>query len=366
MKEIEKIIQQYDAINWKKERVALGTVVKVEGSAYRRVGARIFVSDSGQWTGGISGGCLEGDALKRAKIAIMNAENSIVVYDTTEDDPHQIGVGLGCNGRIEVLFTPIHSKENNQIEFLKRIINQRDSTILLQVLNVKNGNQALRGQFYTPNDFDTLAADIQVDRTIIEENIQSVFYKRKSNFFILKNKNDAEYEILFELIRPKIKLLCVGDNYDVNAFMGITAALGWEVHVAGKIQKMSKIVYQTATKIHTLEAAKTLQTDDYTAIVLMSHDYKTDLELLKTYVHWEVPYIGLLGPKKRLLKMQDDLDTSGIAIDLQGLPNLYSPVGLDIGAESPEEIALSIVSEIVAVFRTRQGGYLRLRQGSIH
>lgn len=367
MKEIEKIIKRYHQIDWSKEKVALGTVVKVEGSAYRRIGARIFVSNNGQWTGGISGGCLEGDALKQAQIAIMKNQSSIVVYDTTEDDPHQIGVGLGCNGRIEVLFTPIDfEEENNQIRVLERIVNKRNSTILLQVLNIKNGNQSLRGQFYTQDNFTDLAKAINVDIAAIETNIESVFYKRKSNVFVLENEKGERYEVLFEVIRPKIKLICIGDNYDVNALMGIVTEMGWDIHVAGKVHKMSRTIYQAATKVYSLEAAKTISIDDYTAIVLMSHDYKTDLTLLKTYTNIDAPYIGLLGPKKRLLKMQDDFDKSGLNIDLDRLPHLYSPVGLDIGAETPEEIALSIIAEIVAVFRVRNGGFLKLREGSIH
>lgn len=367
MKEIEKIVNKYHQINWEKEQVALGTVVKVEGSSYRRIGARMFVSSNGQWVGGISGGCLEGDALKRAQIAIMKKERSIVVYDTTEDDPHQIGVGLGCNGRIEVLLTPIDYREkNNQIEFLGQIIHKRTSTILLQVLNIKNGNALLRGTFYTQNTLKDLALATNISLAEIEDKIQRVFYKRKSNVFTLINADGHEYEVLFELIRPKIKLVCIGDNYDVNAFMSIATALGWEIHVVGKQRKLSKTVYQAAKKVYSIEQAKGIEVDEYTAIVLMSHDYKTDLTLLKEYLKLDISYIGLLGPKKRMLKMQDELIDNGIDIDLEKKENLYSPVGLDIGAESPEEIALAIASEIIAVFREREGGYLRKRQGSIH
>ena len=367
MKEIEKIVKKYHQINWKKEQVALGTVVKVEGSAYRRIGARMFVSSNGQWVGGISGGCLEGDALKRAQIAIMKKESSIVVYDTTEDDPHQIGVGLGCNGRIEVLLTPIdHNDNNNQIEFLEQIIHKRSSTILLQVLNIKNGDTKQRGRFYTQKTLNDLSLATKVSLIEIEDKIQRVFYKRKSKVFTLTNTDGHEYEILFELIRPKIKLVCIGDNYDVNAFMGIATALGWEIHVAGKQRKLSKTVYQAAKKIYSIAQAKSIALDEYSAIVLMSHDYKTDLTLLKEYIKLDVPYIGLLGPKKRMLKMQDELIEDNIDVDLERKENLYSPVGLDIGAESPEEIALAIASEIIAVFREREGGYLRNRQGSIH
>ncbi len=367
MKEIEKIVDRYQQINWQEEQVALGTVVKVEGSAYRRIGARMFVSNNGQWVGGISGGCLEGDALKRAQIAIMKNESSIVVYDTTEDDPHQIGVGLGCNGRIEVLLTPIdHTNKNNQIQFLQQIIDQRDSTILLQVLNIKKGQSSLRGAFYTQDNLNDLASAIEVDLVEIKEKIKRVFYKRKSKVFTLINSEGQEYEILFELIRPKIKLVCIGDNYDVNAFMGIATELGWEIHVAGKPRKLSRSVYQAAKKTYSIQEAKSIKMDEYTAVVLMSHDYKTDLALLQEYIKIDIPYIGLLGPKKRLLKMQDELAENDTEVNLEQLPNLYAPIGLDIGAESPEEIALSIAAEIIAVFREREGYFLRKRTGTIH
>ena len=263
----------------------------------------MFVSSNGQWVGGISGGCLEGDALKRAQIAIMKNEDSIVVYDTTEDDPHQIGVGLGCNGRIEVLLTPInYENKSNQIEFLHKIINNRTSTILLQVLNIKEGNKDLRGKFYTQDNLNELSKTIAVDLVEIQDKIQSTFYKRKSKVFTLINKAKHEYEVLFELIRPKIKLVCIGDNYDVNAFIGIAKELGWEIHVAGKQRKLSKVVYQSAKQVYSIESAKNIQIDEYTAVVLMSHDYKTDLTLLKEYIKMDIPYIGLLGQKNECSK----------------------------------------------------------------
>jgi len=100
--------------------------------------------------------------------------------------------------------------------------------------------------------------------------------------------------------------------------------------------------------------------------VMMSHDYKTDFNLLKQYLKKEIPYIGMLGPKKRFLKMQEELNEIGETTNLDELANLFAPVGIDIGAESPEEIALSVASEIIAVFRERNGGFLRRREGSIH
>jgi len=101
---------------------------------------------------------------------------------------------------------------------------------------------------------------------------------------------------------------------------------------------------------------------DYTAVVLMSHDYNWDKTLLPIFLKKNPPYIGMLGPKKRMQKMQTELPD----YDLESLVNLHSPVGLDIGAESPEEIALSIAAEIVATFRGRDGASLKFRKGAIH
>ena len=171
---------------------------------------------------------------------------------------------------------------------------------------------------------------------------------------------------MVELIRPKIKLICVGDNYDVNAMSETAEVLGWELAVAGKMRKLGKIIHRKAKQVFTLEQIDTIPIDDYTAVVLMSHDFKTDLNALKVLLKKDIPYIGLLGPKKRMQKMQDELDKAGFDIRLDEKDNIYGPVGLDIGAESPEEISLSIAAEIVAAFRKRHGGFLREREGSIH
>ena len=363
MKEIECIIKRYEEACQNEEALALGTVVKVEGSTYRRIGARLLVNNRGHWVGGISGGCLEGDALKRAKMAMFQNKNSIVIYDTTEDDPHQIGAGLGCNGRIEVLFTPIHIQDkNNHIEYLKRIVNKRKPSVLLQVLSTKNSSLQLCGRFLCRNDISSFAEEIQVPLAQLQEKEASVLHKRKSSVFELQNEDGEKYEILFEYIQPKIKLICIGDNYDVRAMVNVANELGWQIHLVGKTRKVSKSLLQKADFFTDVEQGDSFRIDQYTAIVLMSHDYKTDLKLLRSFIHLDVPYIGLLGPKKRMLKMDNEI----LGVDLEQKRNLYAPVGLDIGAESPEEIALSIASEIITVFRNRNGHFLKRRPGSIH
>lgn len=367
MKEIEKIIAAYDQVDWSIEKAALGTVVKVEESAYRRVGARMFVTSRGNWIGGISGGCLEGDALKRAQIAINKNQSSVIVYDTMDDDSHQIGVGLGCNGRIEVMFTPIdHSDSSNSIEFLRNKTDRRNTSIILQIINHAHEEELL-GRFYPIEKIDQLCVDVQLDKSEVQTAIENAKSKKRSKVARLKSKEGADIELLIELLRPKIKLICCGDNYDVNAFLPIATELGWESHVAGKMRKLTKETAQYAKSICSYEDAVKISVDDHTAVVLMSHDYKTDLTLIQHFLNTSVPYIGLLGPKKRMIKMQNELKEAGSPLaDLESRTNLFAPVGLDIGAESPEEIALSIAAEIITTMRHRDGGALRKRIGPIH
>jgi xanthine dehydrogenase accessory factor len=143
MKEIKAILKAYENIDKDNTHAALATVVRVEGSSYRRTGARMLVLDDGTWVGGISGGCLEGDALKRARLAINNSKSTLITYDTSEDDPHQIGVGLGCNGIIDVLFTPLDYRDhNNPVEILKSCVHSNRETHILITITKMDQNTA--------------------------------------------------------------------------------------------------------------------------------------------------------------------------------------------------------------------------------
>src|ERR1700744_3109588 len=119
MKEIRAIVDAWRTIDLHRTKAALATVVRVEGSSYRRAGARMLVLDDGTYLGGISGGCLEGDALRRARKGIALNRSSVITYDTTQDDDYQVGIGLGCQGIIDVLFTPLHPGDpDNPLQLL--------------------------------------------------------------------------------------------------------------------------------------------------------------------------------------------------------------------------------------------------------
>src|SRR5574339_650364 len=137
MKEIRDIIEAYDEARKKGKQTALATVVHVEGSSYRRPGARMLIDDEGQLTGAISGGCLEGDALRKALLVMGEKRSRLVTYDTMDDDDAKFGVGLGCNGIIQVLIEPIEEKDlNNPIQYLKAINERRQQAVLITLFSL--------------------------------------------------------------------------------------------------------------------------------------------------------------------------------------------------------------------------------------
>src|SRR5580658_2243079 len=142
MKEIRDIVRAFDMAQSEGKRSALATVVHVEGSSYRRPGARMLVTEDGQLTGAISGGCLEGDALRKALHAINQQQNKLVTYDTTQEDDVQFGVQLGCNGIVHILFEPIDdTKDYHPIRLLRELIGGRRNAVLLTLFSLDRSRE---------------------------------------------------------------------------------------------------------------------------------------------------------------------------------------------------------------------------------
>ena len=155
MKEIKSIIKQYDQATAKGKKTALATVVHLEGSSYRRPGARMLIEDDGNLTGAISGGCLEGDALRKALHVITQNRAMLVTYDTMDDDDAKFGVGLGCNGIIQVLIEPIDDQDTlNPIELLKEITRLRKESVLVTFFNLRDQKSDQAGSLIIFRDHD--------------------------------------------------------------------------------------------------------------------------------------------------------------------------------------------------------------------
>jgi len=370
MKEIKAIIEAYNGLNHQTTKAALATVVRVEGSSYRRVGARMLVLDNGQWVGGISGGCLEGDALKRARLAIAKATPSLITYDTTEDDTYQIGVGLGCNGVIDVLFAPLQIDDKcNAVEMLKNCLDQpRQTHILLTIINLQGQLNGLRAgsvlAYAGSTSLTALGDDYLADA--LAQKIELLLRSGKSTPKVFVLADGRAIEIFIEILPPQINVILIGQQYDVAPLARVVKEMGWRATVVGNVLKITPKLLSLADAVVAPDELEALLIDGQTAIVLMSHDFKTDKYNLPRALKTTAPYVGMLGPRVRSENIFNELAAEGLPISETDMARIYAPAGLDIGALSPEEIALSIVSEIRAVFSNRDGSFLRLRPTSIH
>jgi xanthine/CO dehydrogenase XdhC/CoxF family maturation factor len=368
MKEIKLITEAYQKIDFTKTRVAMATVVRVVGSSYRRTGARMLVMESGEWIGGISGGCLEGDALKKARLAMTQYKARLVTYDTTDDDPYQIGVSLGCNGIIDVLITPLDPENpNNAVLQVQSCLNQRVSNLIVTVTGLSQDHPNISlGQVFR---FDNSAhfASIFNMPEIYEDVLAEIYVALKNVTSVAKEYRLADgtkLNLFLEVIPPVIQLYVFGSSYDVYPIVKVAKELGWRVVCVTNPIKMHVSLTEMADEVVPKDHIPKI--DAFTAAISMWHDFENDYQNLLHLLKTDIPYIGLLGPKKRTIKMYDRMTEEGISWSKTDENRIQSPVGLDIGAASPEEISLSICAEILAVFTKRDGSKLKLRDRAIH
>jgi xanthine dehydrogenase accessory factor len=368
MKEIKQIVEAYQKIDFSQNRAALATVVRVEGSSYRRTGARMLVMESGEWIGGISGGCLEGDALKKARLAMSQNKATLITYDTSDDDPYQIGVGLGCNGIIDVLITPLDPlNELNAVSQIRHCLDQRTPNVIVTVTALNKTHETIQlGQvfrFDSPEYFSGIFPLEAIKEMVIKE-IQGALATTKSVSQTYTLTDGLTISLFIEVIPPAVQLYVFGSNYDVYPMVRMAKELGWKVIVICNPNKMHASLFATADAVMPKDYVPVI--DKYTAAISMCHDYETDYRNLQTLLKTDISYIGLLGPKKRTIKMYDRMQEEGTPITSENENRIYSPVGLDIGANTPEEIALSVCAEIRTNFSGRDAIKLKFRNKPIY
>src|SRR6478735_4202524 len=362
MKEIKNIIQAFDEAQQQGKQTALATVVHVEGSSYRRPGARMLVTVDGELTGAISGGCLEGDALRKALFVMTEGRAMLVTYDTNDEDDAKLGMGLGCNGIIQVLIEPIDvSKNDNPIALLKAITAKRQQSVLVTLFSLdKKLTQPGTCLLLTQDDNIRGVQTNLHDILIVEA--RQVLAAQQSSFKNYSSENKS-LTAFVELITPSISLVIGGAGNDVIPLVNMAEILGWEVILAdGRPAYAKKERFSASCQVvlaRPEEVLSNISIDDQTVFVLISHNYNYDLALLRQLIKQDIAYVGILGPRKKFERMLNELEEEGIRLTEKQLTVIHSPVGLDIGAESPEEIALSIVSEIKAVLSLKEGVSLK-------
>lgn len=360
MKELQEIIKKIARLS-DGEKAILATVVALEGSGYRRPGARMLIDENGFSIGTVSGGCLEADVLERAKKVIETGEPIVITYDTTKDENSVFGLGMGCRGVIHILLEAI-TKESRFFSFAGSYLQARLPFVAATLIKSANPDFKLGSRIlYGKNGIEAGDFTGEIDDKLTAS-VSRVFTTRKSA------QESFEFgEVFIEYFAPPVSLLLFGAGFDALPLAGFAKELGWNVTIIDhraawanreRFPDADEII---AARPENLDAK--LFQDENSVAVLMTHNYDRDKELLPLLLKSKAVYVGALGPKKRAERLLEEI---GETFSEEQLKRLHAPIGLDIGAETPEEIALSIVAEIRSVLANRSGGFLRERQGSIY
>ena len=368
MKDFKTIVNEFRKIDFTSRKAALATVVKVRGSSYRSPGARMLITDDGKWIGSISGGCLEGDALRKARQVMTDNRPMTVTYDTREESNQNLGIGLGCNGVIDVLIEPINiSEENNPVSLFEKFISTKEPLTLATIFNAKAG-VGEKIIAHATGEIQSYFSNVILSK-VVTNDLLELFNTKKSEAKTFTTA-DGETEVFMELVQPNVSLIIFGGGFDARPVSQLAKTLGWDVQVTDEcVAHIAPLFFPTADKLslcHRDFIDRDFEITPFTACVLMSHNYEYDRDVLKKLIKTDTPYIGILGPRKRFDKMLVEFSAQGLPLQAEDIHRIHSPIGLDIGAETPDEIAVSIIAEIQGKFVNRSGGFLKYRNAPIH
>lgn len=314
------------------EPAALATLVRVEGSSYRRPGARLLVMAHGTRSGSISGGCLEDDVVLRARRVLVTGQPEIAVYDTTSENDLVWGVGLGCQGVVHILIEPLPSVRPDWITIVRENLRRRRDTTLTII--------------YAGNP--TLGTSL-ASMTCASAPTATVFH---------------------ETISAPPALVIFGAGQDARPLVRMAKELGWHITVAdaraGYAIASNFPEADTVIAAPAAEVTHHLPKNNSIFAVVMTHRYAEDLQLLRELLPHPLAYLGLLGPRKRTDRLLAHLHAEGFTPDEAMLARLHAPIGLDLGGSTPETVALAILAELQCVLTGRSPVHLRDRVAPIH
>lgn len=366
MRDLQAIAEACRASAKSGQALALATVVKVEGSAYRRPGARMLVYQDGRRLGSISGGCLEADVVLRAHQVMATGQPHYVLYDTRVANGDLI-VELGCKGAVGILIEPTSDAAVlGGIEFLASFARARGQGAMATIFRVEGNCPVSVGSRFTQRQGEAVRGDLALPELVSALGADMAYVQQRGQAMGRTYPlEEGVVEALIEPVQSPISLLLCGAGQDAIPLAQMARLLGWQVTVLD--HRPSMLSPERFPGIETLlvtpkERLASLP-DTRTAAVIMTHSYAHDLAWLEYLLPSPLRYIGLLGPHRRAEQIRLDLQSEGIVVDEA---RLHSPVGLDIGTETSEEIALAILAEIQAVLTGRPGGFLRERKGPIH
>jgi xanthine dehydrogenase accessory factor len=335
----------------------LATVVGTRGSSYRSPGARMLILPDGARIGAVSGGCLEGELCRRAHWWTSESPAVLKTFDTSTQDDNE-GFGLGCGGGIDLLLERLPSEATATHPLLaqQRVTESREAAALAVVLEATASSGLRVGERFAREDVQRYP-----EIGALLERAVEIGYSFTAE---LREGALAGCRLFFESLTPPVQMLVCGAGMDAQPVVAQAAALGWSVVVLDQRADFARAARfpEAARVIAAKDAAalSDLRLDTRTAAIVMSHSFAQDTFFLESLLAQPLGYLGILGSRRRTLDLLARLGRDAMP------PELHAPAGLDIGAETPEQIALSILSEVQATFAGRPGGALRQRDGSIH
>jgi xanthine/CO dehydrogenase XdhC/CoxF family maturation factor len=328
--ELKTIIQHYEM---RQEKAVLATVVALDGSSYRRPGVRMLVFENEDMIGAVSGGCVEKEVLRQTKSVFTTGISRVMVYDGR--------YRLGCEGILYILLEIFMPDSAFLTEFWKTIESRKSFNI--------------RSYYQRQQSDDT--------------GYHSVFQLGDNVFPTSQNiEPNQEFSLFEQEMNPCFQLVIIGGEHDAVQLCKYAALTGWEVSVVvnPREEKTEKDFPGIHKLIQVEPEAFHFTLDDQTAVIIMNHSFVKDLQFVMTLMDEQVAYIGLLGPVKRREQLFDELLERFPDVSEEFLEQIHGPAGLDIGAETPQEIALSILSEILAVVNHKSPQLLKDKMGKIH
>ncbi len=337
--EFKKLIQEYNNTKSIGLKSVMASVVSLDGSSYRRPGVRMLITENGKMYGAVSGGCVEKEILKQSASVFKTGKPKIITYDGR--------YRLGCDGVIFILIE-LFDPSNEMLISFENSLKQRNSFKINSYYSKNEGNEEHWGSVIDFGDDKHFSFN---------------------NAVKLKLKNSSGTDIFFQVMKPAFQLIIIGTEHDAVQLCLFASLLGWEVTVIASPSDPHTIVDFPGADhlIHiTPEVFKIDDINKNVAVILMTHSYVKDFKFLIQLKNSSPIYIGMLGPSKRRDRLLNELIEHDSLIEDSFFELIHGPAGINIGAETPEEISLSICSEILAVTRDQEPKSLKDKIGGIH
>ena len=354
--ETRTLLAALDAALDRGQRAALATVVRVKGSAYRREGTRMLILDDASQVCMLSGGCLEGEVVESALGVIESGRSEVVHYDLSEDATW--GLGLGCGGSVDVRLERV---ELDEVTLLWLNALRTGEAAALCVPLVGEGRLFIQGE--------------RVEGNLSDPALHAFALTAARARLSTRDPRAATVtapggqEVFIDVNAPAPELLIYGAGHDAQPLSAQALALGYRVTVVdprGAYLTPGRFPGAALLPLAPEELQERLELSPRTQAIIMNHHLDRDRVCLWHALNSGAAFIGVLGPRSRYMQLLDALAEEGLHATPAQLERVHSPVGLSLGAEAPEEVAMSILSELMAWRRGAAGRPLNGHEGPIH